>query len=259
MSIRYLVNMSRTLANIIIDLIAALLFLGMIATGYILRFPLPPGSNKTLGLWGLTRHQYGDVHFWISCGLLAALIIHLVLHWNWIVTVIFKRCHSVKTSHPSLLRSGLLTIAIVTLSFALFAWVSQYNVKPIHGVCCPNSPIDGQTDASSIVQAENSQTKITFWKNVYPIFERHCLSCHGPQKQFADFRVDRSQDFFGGNGRKSLIFPGNNDASPLIAIVSGARKDMPLTDSHTLSEHDVFVLRAWIDAGAKWPAPLPEK
>jgi len=45
--------MNRTIANIIIDIIAAFLFLGMIATGYLLRFPLPPGSNKTLSLWGI--------------------------------------------------------------------------------------------------------------------------------------------------------------------------------------------------------------
>ena len=100
--------MNRTISNIIIDIIAAFLFLGMIATGYLLRFPLPPGSNKMLSLWGYTRHQRGDVHFWISLGLLVVLIVHLVLHWNWIVTVIGKRCHLVKTAHPSLIRSGVL-------------------------------------------------------------------------------------------------------------------------------------------------------
>ena len=44
--------MNRTIANIIIDIVAAFLFLGMIATGYLLRFPLPPGSNKRLKLMG---------------------------------------------------------------------------------------------------------------------------------------------------------------------------------------------------------------
>jgi len=55
--------MNRTIANVIIDLAAALLFVGMIATGYILRFPLPPGSNRVLSLWGLTRHQWGGIHY----------------------------------------------------------------------------------------------------------------------------------------------------------------------------------------------------
>ena len=38
--------MSRTSVNLLVDLSAAALFLGMIATGYILGFALPPGTNK---------------------------------------------------------------------------------------------------------------------------------------------------------------------------------------------------------------------
>jgi len=68
--------MNRTLANIIIDIIAAFLLLGMIATGYLLRFPLPPRSNKFLSLWGYTRHQWGDVHFWISLGRLRQMVFY---------------------------------------------------------------------------------------------------------------------------------------------------------------------------------------
>jgi len=34
------------------------------------------------------------------------------------------------------------------------------------------------------------------WKDVYPVFENNCLPSHGTQKQLANFRVDRSEDFF---------------------------------------------------------------
>jgi hypothetical protein len=47
--------------------------------------------------------------------------------------------------------------------------------------------------------------------------------------------------------------PGSSAESPLIAIVSGQRKDIPKPDVHRLPEWDVAVLRAWIDAGAAWP------
>ena len=248
--------MNRTIANIIIDIIAAILFLGMIATGYILRFPLPPGSNKTLSLWGYTRHQWGDVHFWISMGLLAVLVIHLVLHWNWIVTVIGKRCHLVKTAHPSLVRSGILTGGIVILAITLFAWTAQNSVKETARSrrgkhMAQSNPVKESLDTPQ-VQSNIDPLTIEFWKDVYPIFENNCLSCHGPQKQFANFRVDRSEDFFGKNGRESLVFPQQSSKSPLIAIVSGTRKDMPMADMHKLSEQDIVMLRAWIDSGAEW-------
>jgi len=55
--------MNRTFINFITDALAALAMLGMIATGIILRFALPPGTSRSLALWGLTRHQWGDLHF----------------------------------------------------------------------------------------------------------------------------------------------------------------------------------------------------
>ncbi len=248
--------MNRTITNIIIDIIAAFLFLGMIATGYILHFPLPPGSNKSLSLWGYTRHQWGDVHFWISLGLLVVLVVHLVLHWNWIVTVIGKRCHLVKTAHPSLVRSGIITSGIVILSITLFAWTAQNSVKeiarPMRG---KHRAYTNQVNESSVItQVQNTigQKSVVFWKDVYPIFENNCLPCHGPQKQLANFRVDRREDFFGNNERPTLIMPRQSSISPLIAIVSGTKKDMPMADMHKLSEQNVGILKAWIDSGAEW-------
>ena len=258
--------MNRTIANIIIDIIAAFLLLGMIATGYILRFPLPPGSNKMLSLWGYTRHQWGDVHFWISLGLLIVFVVHLVLHWNWIVTVIGKRCHLVKTAHPSLIRSGILTGGIVVLFITLFAWTAQNSVKeivnPMRGKHFGHRGSANQVSeslATSPVQNSIDQEGEEFWKDVYPIFENNCLSCHGPQKQLADFRIDRREDFFGNNRRPSLILSGQIAISPLIAIVSGTKKDMPMADIHKLSGQDVLKLKAWIDSGAEWTVKTDAK
>jgi hypothetical protein len=39
--------MNRSLLNLTVDLLAAACLLAMVATGYILRFPLPPGTNRT--------------------------------------------------------------------------------------------------------------------------------------------------------------------------------------------------------------------
>jgi mono/diheme cytochrome c family protein len=249
--------MNRTIANIIIDIIAAFLFLGMIATGYLLRFPLPPGSNKALSLWSYTRHQWGDIHFWISLGLLTVLVVHLALHWNWVVTVIGKRCHRVQTAHPSLIRSGILTGGIAILLMTLFAWTAENSVKeiagPMRGKHLGHSGNADQVEslAASPVQNTIDQEGVKTWKDVYPIFENNCLSCHGPQKQLANFRVDRREGFFGSNESPPLILPGQSAISPLIAIVSGTKKDMPVANRHKLPERDVALLKAWIDSGAE--------
>lgn len=253
-------HMSRTIANVIIDIAAAVLFLGMIATGYVLRFPLPPRTNKLFTLWGLTRHEWGSVHFWISLGLLTVLFVYVVLHWQWIVTVLGKRLHLVTSTPPPLLRSGITVLLILGLTFAVFAWATHSSVQPITapllGVCPPEETAAGVTN-NPPRQTRQGQQPVTFWGDVYPLLEKRCLSCHGSRQQFGNFRVDRREDFLRDAGNGPLVVPGKSADSRLITLVAGARKDMAMADRHTLAEQDVALLKAWIDTGAEWP-PRPD-
>jgi len=242
--------MNRTLINIIIDLIATLLFLGMIATGYLLRFPLPPGSNKSYVLWGLSRHQWGDIHFWISLGLLLVMLVHLALHWNWIVTVIGKRCGLVKSKQPSLLRCGIGTIAGLAIICFGFVWIVDRSVEEIERPGRghrggQHSRLAVDTPSPSVEKPNDAGT----WQDIYPIFQKHCLACHGPHKQWADFRVDQRQDFFKPD--RPWVVTGQVAQSPLIAIISGERSNMAMADAHRLPDADVSRIKAWIAGGAK--------
>ena len=82
------------------DLLIAAMFAVLIATGSILRWVLPPGSGggqhgagmgrrggrgPALTLLDMTRHQWGDLHFWLAAALVAGILLHLALHWRWIV------------------------------------------------------------------------------------------------------------------------------------------------------------------------------
>lgn len=75
--------MKKTDANFLIDLTSFLAFLGLIMTGLVLFIALPHGSGKAV-IWGMTRHEWGDVHFWLAVGFVVLMGIHLVLHWNWV-------------------------------------------------------------------------------------------------------------------------------------------------------------------------------
>ena len=133
--------MKRFFDNLLIDLIAAALMIGMLATGYILRFPLPPGSNKELLLWGLTRHQWGDIHFWISLGLITVVLLHLCLHWQWLAISVKRKFHRTKALSGSALVSGLTTFLVLVAVLLLFGWAAQSGVnritEPREGVCPP--------------------------------------------------------------------------------------------------------------------------
>jgi hypothetical protein len=260
-------TMSRTVLNLVIDTALAVLFLAMMATGYLLRFPLPPGTNKELLLWGLTRHGWGSAHFWMSLALVSVLAVHLTLHWQWVVSVVGRRLvgRARVEGHP--LVTGGLSILLLAGASILFAWAAQRGVRPITemrpDVCPPPPPdrtetvrSDGATGPDGAVTG--ARAKVRFWEEVYPILEKSCLPCHGPTRQRGDFRIDREQDFLGGGGREPLVLPGRAAESPLIALVSGSRKDIAFPERHRLPESQVLLLKAWIDAGAEWPERTPK-
>ena len=95
---------------------------------------------------------------------------------------------------------------------------------------------------------------INFETDVRPIFVAVCYSCHGPQKQKSDFRLDRKAAALKGGDNGPAILPGKSADSPLIRRAAGLDKDgrMPPTGP-VLTAGQIAVLRTWIDQGAKWP------
>ena len=83
--------MKRTDLNFSVDAAAFAVFVFMVVTGVILKFLLPAGGGHSVTIWGLDRHGWGDVHFWLSVGFLAACAFHLCLHWKWIFAVLRGR------------------------------------------------------------------------------------------------------------------------------------------------------------------------
>jgi len=84
--------MQRQILNFAIDTAGLVLMLAMAATGLLLKWVLPPGSRggQGLQLWGLTRHAWGDVHFWLALALVLLLFIHIALHWAWVCALVAR-------------------------------------------------------------------------------------------------------------------------------------------------------------------------
>ncbi len=85
-------EMRKHTQNKIIDLISFICMIGLITTGVILYWVIPPGSHGET-LWGLTRHQWGDVHFWVAILFVIVMAVHLTLHFSWIKTSYFSAGH----------------------------------------------------------------------------------------------------------------------------------------------------------------------
>jgi hypothetical protein len=80
--------MKRATINFIIDTVGFVGFVFLTTTGVLVRYVLPPGSGRRAVLWGMNRHEWGDLHFWIAIAFFCVLGLHLFLHWRWIVHMV---------------------------------------------------------------------------------------------------------------------------------------------------------------------------
>jgi hypothetical protein len=83
----------RTYANRILNLLLWLTLCFLAGTGFLLAFRLLPGSRGGSGLQalGMERHDWRDLHTWSSYAILALLMVHLWMHWQWIWKVASQR------------------------------------------------------------------------------------------------------------------------------------------------------------------------
>jgi len=98
-----------------------------------------------------------------------------------------------------------------------------------------------------------AQASVDFDRDVKPIFAKHCISCHGPEKQKHGLRLDRKADALKGGDSGLAVVPGKSVDSLLFQLVNGQDKDRQMPPKLGLSAAEISTLKSWIDQGAKWP------
>lgn len=102
---------------------------------------------------------------------------------------------------------------------------------------------------AAISVGASAQDKVDFVKDIKPILEKHCISCHGPDKEEA-FRIDDHE------AALSYLEPGSSDDSDLYQVlVSDDDEELmpPPEDGIPLSKEQIAVFKKWVDEGAQWP------
>jgi len=97
--------------------------------------------------------------------------------------------------------------------------------------------------------------EIDFVRDVRPILQQHCYSCHGAEKQKSGLRLDiKSEAFKGGEAFGRSIVAGKASDSPLVKFVAHDDADLRMPpDGKRLSASEVAMLTRWVDQGAIWP------
>lgn len=115
--------------NLVIDAIMFVVIMAVAGLGFLMKYVLLPGykineiygTDTELFFWGLDRHQWGTIHLWLALFLVFLLALHIILHWDMIVSI-FKQMISVKATRY--------IIGISLGVIALFLSLAPLNVKP---------------------------------------------------------------------------------------------------------------------------------
>jgi mono/diheme cytochrome c family protein len=96
--------------------------------------------------------------------------------------------------------------------------------------------------------------RISFDRDIRPIFAARCLNCHGENKQNGGLRLDAKALAMRGGRSGPVIVAGDASGSRLYQRVAAQDDDerMPPVGER-LSAAETALIKAWIDAGAVWP------
>ena len=89
--------MKRSSLNFIVDFASFVSLVGIVLTGIILKYVLPPctggcgqalsggmGREHIKDLWSMTRHEWGSIHYCLALLFIVLMTAHVLLHWEWI-------------------------------------------------------------------------------------------------------------------------------------------------------------------------------
>jgi len=81
--------------NLSIDILMFILLLSMAGIGFLMKYVVVSGEVRNvkygnyvdLEFFGLTRHQWGSIHLILSIIFLVLIVLHIILHWKFIVSI----------------------------------------------------------------------------------------------------------------------------------------------------------------------------
>ncbi|TWU03524.1 Planctomycete cytochrome C [Neorhodopirellula pilleata] len=101
--------------------------------------------------------------------------------------------------------------------------------------------------------ASSQEGTIDFQRDLSPLLQRRCLSCHSGNEPKGDFSLQVADAAMSGG----YIEPGDASASHLVDLITpvDGKAEMP-KDADPLTSDEIMLIRKWIDEGASWPQGL---
>jgi mono/diheme cytochrome c family protein/uncharacterized membrane protein len=142
----------------------------------------------------------------------------------------------------------------------LVAWVGYRGGQMTQGenhltetMPAPLKGLLGIASESTSTAHTSATPNSTYATQVQPIFNAHCTTCHGPDRQKGDLRLDTYEAALHGGKHGAAIKPGDAAASDLIRRIKlpqDASGVMPPEGKKPLAPEEIATLEHWIAQGA---------
>jgi len=93
----------------IIDMLSFVALVMTVTSGLLLEFVLPTRS-RSASVWSLTRHEWGDIHFYISIAFLVLMSLHLLIHIKFIKSAVLGKVDRERKYRMAIGLLGLLSL-----------------------------------------------------------------------------------------------------------------------------------------------------
>jgi hypothetical protein len=101
--------------------------------------------------------------------------------------------------------------------------------------------------------------KLSFTREVAPLFVKHCIACHGPKKPEGEFQLHTFTRLMtaGASGEPAII-AGKPDESYLVELLTIGDADVRMPkEQRPLSADEIDLIRRWIAEGGAFDGPDP--
>jgi hypothetical protein len=241
--------MNKLIFNIVTDLLAAASLTVMVATGVVIWFVLPPGTNRSHWLWGMMRHEWGTLHAAASVVLLAAITVHVALHWRWLVTNLCKRAGlgAWAAGHGRL--AGALVVLLLVIPLGVFGLAAALSARELPLPLHMPIPTDGPDPSAAPIPKESLAAA--------KVLAERCAGCHHEQRAMGGVLADTPEELRRPQRGVRWVLPGDPDSSPLFGIIGDETAGSSIAPMHVLSTQELAVLREWVSAIA--PEAIEER
>ncbi len=101
-------------------------------------------------------------------------------------------------------------------------------------------------------EAEGDSKKVSYYKQIHPIFQARCFGCHQPAKPQGDYVMTSFKKLFvGSDDDLPIIVPGMPNDSYLIEMITPEENKADMPKKRTpLAADEIALIRSWISQGA---------